>query len=296
MSEDFDVDDFGDDDGPHSIASINSSWAGSSQGSTRDRRFVHVPRGQYDEILKNGIQVVCHQAFDHGIGHFFSASHVDGSWHVWDDAVGSTILVSGQTFTCTVLARDDITVFVLTQNMNQAAHSLLVDGPYALLGGAAKALRSTPKSFPSPKKGKSRLLIRLTSMKRKTMKRKSQGKAAHRKPPKNVPYVPEDQMKDDKSKAEKRNQVWSATSASLARMTDKQTISHLQGVGILPTWTACPFCKGGLSKLRYSSEHGWRQKCTRKVCRRFIYPHTKHPVFSVASGSSSLSLNTQAQI
>ena len=70
----------------------------------------------------------------------------------------------------------------------------------------------------------------------------------------------------------------------------------MRALRLLPTWKACPLCGGGISPLKKDKTRGWRQRCRRKACSRVIYPHTRHPVFSVANGQDKVPLNTQAQV
>ena len=109
--------------------------------------------------------------------------------------------------------------------------------------GAKRSARG-PKSWPSPKRGKARILRNFAKKVRKTL-------ASIKKPPKNVPYVPPNQVKDSKTAARQARQMWCASVSSLARMTECQTITHLRGIKLLPPEKrTCPFCaKGRLGKL-----------------------------------------------
>ena len=148
----------------------------------------------------------------------------------------------------------------------------------------------TSKSYPTPKRGKQRLLLDLA--------RRQVSKVRKRiVKPKHVPYIPKHQKVDDSKKARKSRQSWCTSLTALARMTEKQTITHLQNIDHLEKLKNCPHCtKGKLGPLKWVYGRGWVQRCGKFACQNFVSPHANHPVYSNADGSSAVKLNTQAQV
>ena len=120
-------------------------------------------------------------------------------------------------------------------------------------------------SYPTPKKGKLRTELRLSAKARKSTKT-----ALY----KSVPYVPKKQQVNISKKTKIANQTWSMSLASLAKLSPLQTIRALRKVGILPTWSKCPWCKGGrVTDLRRGGR-GRAQRCEAREPKRspFLRP------------------------
>ena len=202
-----------------------------------------------------------------------------------------------------LIADQSLTVFSLLGQSESPFGAGAWMPPWALAGdvlGGGRAASSRAKEFPSAKRGKRRLTDRLAkgSVRRamRPTKRASKAMRKYIKPPRDVPYVPAGQKVDVRYQAQLRNQKWCTNLAKLVKMTDRQTIDHLRAVNILPTWTECPLCGiGKLSSLRFVSGRGWVQRCGHQKCHQFVYPHTHHPVFTLAWGKNKVSLNEQAQ-
>ena len=107
--------------------------------------------------------------------------------------------------------------------------------------------RPAAHSFPSPKRGMLRLVLRRPAKKRESKPARD-----------SVPYVPKDQVVDQKLRAEHRAQNWCASLLSLAAMTDFVIIKHMQTIGILPHLKTCLYCgHGKLSKLFKQGNRGY---------------------------------------
>ena len=177
---------------------------------------------------------------------------------------------------------------------------VLVDGnsPENLLldleaGARRRVLRrpsSSHHSYPSPKRGKGRLLCgKLPKFKNRA--------GGLRRVPKEVRYVPTEQNVDTKSRG-CRSQHWCMSLTRLAQMTERQTIEHLRGIGLLKNFEGvCPLCgSASLKPLRRVENRGWVHRCNAKCCHKFVYPHSCHPIFNLGWGSRKVSLNEQAQV
>lgn len=144
--------------------------------------------------------------------------------------------------------------------------------------------RPAAHSFPSPKRGMLRLVLRRPAKKRESKPARD-----------SVPYVPKDQVVDQKLRAEHRAQNWCASLLSLAAMTDFVIIKHMQTIGILPHLKTCLHCgHGKLSKLFKQGDRGYVQRCNAKGCQKFVLPHAHHPVFVTGWGCSYVPLQQQA--
>ncbi|CAK0822362.1 unnamed protein product [Prorocentrum cordatum] len=206
----------------------------------------------------------------------------------WDEAVDRKFLVLFQ------LATEDLPGDAPERHLLRFA-----------AGARAQVKSRQYNSYPTPKRGKQRLLqggapaktnkgrtgVKKTAMKRSAMKRL--------RIPKNIPYVPAHQ-KAPRGESADRVQAWSTTLTALAKMTHKQTIDHLRDVGILPWWdkgSTCPICGSNrLGPLKFDKTRGWTHRCNSKACMRWVQPHACHPIFSWAWGASSVPLNKQAQV
>ena len=141
-------------------------------------------------------------------------------------------------------------------------------------------------SFPSPKRGILRLVLRRPSSKKR--------KAAERPPRDSVSYVPQEQMTDSKQLAELRVQAWCASLLTLMQLTELALIRHLLKIGMLQNFSRCPHCKcGKLSPLRKDKGRGYVQRCRAKACQKFVLPHSHHPVFVTSWGNSHIPLRQQ---
>ena len=112
--------------------------------------------------------------------------------------------------------------------------------------------RRPAASFPSPKRGMLRLVLRRPSSKKH--------KAAERPHRDSVPYVPPEQVTDSKQLAELRVQAWCMSLLSLMQLTERALIRHLLKIGMLQIFACCPRCKSGkLSPLRKDKSRGYDQ-------------------------------------
>lgn len=120
-------------------------------------------------------------------------------------------------------------------------------------------------SFPSPKRGMLRLVLRRPASKKR--------KAAERPPRDSVSYVPPEQVIDSKQLAELRVQAWRASLLTLMQLTELALIKHLLKIGMLQNFACCPHCKcGKLSPLRKDKTRGYVQRCRAKACQKFVLP------------------------
>ena len=139
--------------------------------------------------------------------------------------------------------------------------------------------KASMNSFPSPKRGMLRLVLRKPAAKRLPS-------------PSSVPYVPEDQLMDSKYAAELRCQQWSMSLVELVGLSDVALIRHLQKMKILQKLRWCPHCKRGrLWPLKQHAGRGPAYRCRARGCQKFVLPHA-----GCSWGSAHVPLRTQAMV
>lgn len=140
-------------------------------------------------------------------------------------------------------------------------------------------------SFPSPKKGSLRFMMRRPSAKVKKPDRDT------------VAYVPQDQQIDNSRLAEPRCQTWSTSLLRLSEQSERDLIRSLVKVRLLAKFVTCPHCgHGKLSRLRKDPHRGYVQRCSARACHKFVLPHSRHPIFVASWGNSYVSLRQQALV
>lgn len=141
-------------------------------------------------------------------------------------------------------------------------------------------------SFPSPKKGSLRFMMRRPSAK---VKKPDRDTVAY--------YVPQDQQIDNSRLAEPRCQTWSTSLLRLSEQSERDLIRSLVKVRLLAKFVTCPHCgHGKLSRLRKDPHRGYVQRCSARACHKFVLPHSRHPIFVASWGNSYVSLRQQALV
>ena len=141
------------------------------------------------------------------------------------------------------------------------------------------------KSFPSPKRGVLRCVLRKPARSVKKPKRDD------------VPYVPVEQQLDRKSKAELRHQTWCCSLIDLVQWTERKLITFLLSVGVLWKFNVCPHCRAGkISKLFHRKDRGWTYCCKASRCHKFVLPHAERPFSTCGWGRSVVLLRQQVQV
>ena len=111
-----------------------------------------------------------------------------------------------------------------------------------------------------------------------------------------VPYVRHGQ-KTVTSRPDRCN--WKRCLFDLTGSTDKQIINTLTQDKQLPNWKGkrCPYCsKGKLRGLARRKGRSWAYPCGHNKCKRWVLPHSFHPIYKASGGPSSMPLQTQAGI
>lgn len=143
-------------------------------------------------------------------------------------------------------------------------------------------------SFPSPKRGMLRLILRRPA----ATKKKSD-----RPPRDSVAYVPEDQQIDNKRFAEPRLQTWCTSFLKLSQQSELGLIKDLLNAGVLKKFACCPHCGHGKLSCRWKDHRrGYVQRCSARACHKFVLPHSHHPVFVASWGVSHVPLRQQALV
>ena len=141
------------------------------------------------------------------------------------------------------------------------------------------------KSFPSPKRGVLRCVLRKPA---RSVKKPTRD---------DVPYVPVEQQLDRKSKAELRHQTWCCSLTDLVQWTERKLIAFLLSVGVLWKFKVCPHCRAGnISKLFHHKDRGWTYRCKASRCHKLVLPHAEHPFFTCGWGRSFVPLRQQVQV
>ena len=130
-------------------------------------------------------------------------------------------------------------------------------------------------SFPSPKKGSLRFMMRRPNAKVKKPDRDT------------VAYVPQDQQVESRQLAEPRCQTWSTSLLRLSEQSERDLIRSLVKVRLLVKFASCPHCgHGKLSRLRKDPHRGYVQRCSARAWHKFVLPHSRHPIFVASWGNS----------
>lgn len=165
-------------------------------------------------------------------------------------------------------------------------------GEADVLGGMAKKAKksknqkNTNFSFPAPKRGKGRMVL-----KRPAALKTAAWKA--------VPYV---RHGKETSRYRLEQSHWKRDLLQLVNASDKKIVCLLKADGLLPELkgACCPHCGEGLlgpmKFIKKNASKQWLYQCGRNGCRQYVVPHHDHPIFTAARGCSYTSLQEQAAI
>ena len=170
-------------------------------------------------------------------------------------------------------------------------HIALICSHFVLFPRALRALFASTSwrqssTFPEPKKGKGRMVIKRPA----ALKTKSWQQVPYVRGKRSVPArgVRQEQMH------------WQRTVPELLQASALRIVQILIKDKILPDWSGkvCPKCnQGKLSPLKvHCGETVPKYRCCSKACQQRVHPHYLHPLFQACRGPEALSLQTQAAL
>jgi hypothetical protein len=136
------------------------------------------------------------------------------------------------------------------------------------------------KTYPLPKRGKKRMI--------------NQGGRTRKNPTKGPAYRQNICTRADRKISQLRMSV---TIKDLLKTTDKDIIKKLDSYGWLQdkTGSSCEYCHvGKLGALKHYESQGWKHRCPRMSCHRYVSRLAGHPILITQRGSYQVPLQDQA--